>query len=143
MSKSSFFIIGKHAVLEALKNPKRKVLRLFLTEESKKTIHRNSPRKNLLKDQKIFFKTIKSKKKTPKSDNLIGSPLRDTSNGKLQRRPMCSHPLRCRPYHPPKVGCQATLARHYRVRKKHRRRTYRCHFLSPRNAGKQQKIAII
>ena len=59
MPKSSFFIIGKHAVIEALKNPKRKVLRLFLTEESKKTIHRSSPRKNLLKDQKIYFKTKK------------------------------------------------------------------------------------
>ena len=45
MGNSSFFIVGKHAVIEALKNPKRKVLRLFLTEESKKTIHRNSPRK--------------------------------------------------------------------------------------------------
>ena len=49
MNKSSFFIVGKHAVIEALKNPKRKVLRLFLTEESKKTIHRISPKKNLFK----------------------------------------------------------------------------------------------
>ena len=56
MHKSSFFIVGKHAVIEALKNPKRKVLRLFLTEESKKTIHRISPRRNLLKDQKILPK---------------------------------------------------------------------------------------
>ena len=36
MNKSSFFIVGKHAVFEALKNNDRKVLRLFLTEESKK-----------------------------------------------------------------------------------------------------------
>ena len=36
MNKSSFFIVGQHAVIEALKNPKRKVLRVFLTEESKK-----------------------------------------------------------------------------------------------------------
>ena len=36
MNKSSFFIIGQHAVIEALKNPQRKVLRVFLTEESKK-----------------------------------------------------------------------------------------------------------
>ena len=57
--KSSFFIVGKHAVIEALKNPKRKVLRIFLTEESKKEIHRISPRKNLLNRQKIFFKTKK------------------------------------------------------------------------------------
>tara|TARA_Y100001936_G_scaffold28133_1_gene26400 strand:+ start:66 stop:806 length:741 start_codon:yes stop_codon:yes gene_type:complete len=70
MTKSSFFIIGKHAVLEALKNPKRKVLRLFLTEESKKTIHRNSPRKNLLKDQKIFFKTKKELDKYTRNDGV-------------------------------------------------------------------------
>ena len=36
MNKSSFFIIGQHAVIEALRNPKRKVLRIFLTEDSKK-----------------------------------------------------------------------------------------------------------
>ena len=30
MNKSSFFIVGQHAVIEALKNPKRKVLRVFL-----------------------------------------------------------------------------------------------------------------
>jgi len=57
MNKSSFFIVGKHAVIEALKNDKRKVLRIFLTEESKKTIHRESPNKNLLKDIKVYFKT--------------------------------------------------------------------------------------
>ena len=33
MNKSSFFIVGQHAVIEALRNPKRKVLRVFLTEE--------------------------------------------------------------------------------------------------------------
>ena len=58
MNKQSFFIIGQHAVIEALKNPARKVLRVFLTEESKKNIHRNSPNINLLKDVKIYFKTI-------------------------------------------------------------------------------------
>jgi 23S rRNA (guanosine2251-2'-O)-methyltransferase len=36
MNKSSFFIVGKHAVIETLKNPRRKVLIIFLTEESKK-----------------------------------------------------------------------------------------------------------
>ena len=36
MNKTSFFIVGQHAVIEALKNPNRKVLRVFLTEESKK-----------------------------------------------------------------------------------------------------------
>ena len=47
MSKSSFFIVGKHPVIEALKNPKEKVLRLFLTEESKKILHRVSQKKLL------------------------------------------------------------------------------------------------
>ena len=49
MNKSSFFIVGQHAVIEALKNPKRKVLRLFLTEESKKNIHRKIQKKITLK----------------------------------------------------------------------------------------------
>ena len=70
MTKSSFFIVGKHAVTEALKNPKRKVLRLFLTEESKKTIHRSSPKKNLIKDIKIFFKTKKELDKYCKNEGI-------------------------------------------------------------------------
>ena len=45
MNKRSFFIVGKHAVIEALKNPNRKVLRVFLTEESKKNIHRENSKK--------------------------------------------------------------------------------------------------
>ena len=57
MNKSSFFIVGKHAVVEALKNPQRKVLRIFLTEESKKNIHRVSSKINLLKGLKIYYKT--------------------------------------------------------------------------------------
>ena len=48
MNKRSFFIVGKHAVLGALKNPNRKILRVFLTEESKKNIYREN--QNLLKD---------------------------------------------------------------------------------------------
>ena len=71
MNKSSFFIIGQHAVIEALKNPKRKVLRLFLTEESKKKIHKKSPNKNLLKDLKIYFKTKKELDKYSTKENLL------------------------------------------------------------------------
>ena len=59
MNKSSFFIVGQHAVIEALKNPKRKVLKVFLTEESKKNIHRISPKINLLNEVKVFYKTKK------------------------------------------------------------------------------------
>ena len=36
MKKTTFFIVGKHAVLEALKNPHRKIERVFLTEEARK-----------------------------------------------------------------------------------------------------------
>ena len=71
MNKSSFFIIGQHAVLEALKNPKRKVLRVFLTEESKKNIHRRSPNKNLLNDVKVYFKTKKELDKYSTKENLL------------------------------------------------------------------------
>ena len=60
MNKSTYFIVGKHPVIEALKNNDRKVLKIFLTEESKKTINRESPNKNLLKGLKIFIKQKKS-----------------------------------------------------------------------------------
>ena len=71
MNKSSFFIVGQHAVIEALKNPKRKVLRVFLTEESKKNIHRKSPDKNLLDDIKVYFKTKKELDKYSTKENLL------------------------------------------------------------------------
>ena len=71
MNKSSFFIVGKHAVIEALKNPKRKILKIFLTEESKKTIHRENPRQNLLKDIKVHFKTKKELDKYSKSEGIL------------------------------------------------------------------------
>ena len=69
--KSSFFIVGKHAVIEALKNPRRKVLRIFLTEESKKIIHRKSPKVDLLKNQKIYYKTKKELDKYCNKDELL------------------------------------------------------------------------
>ena len=71
MNKSSFFIIGQHAVIEALKNPKRKVLRVFLTEESKKNIHRKNPNINLLNDVKVYFKTKKELDKYSTKENLL------------------------------------------------------------------------
>ena len=71
MNKSSFFIIGKHAVIEALRNPKRSVLRVFLTEESKKNIHKKSPNKNLLSDVKVYFKTKKELDKYSTRENLL------------------------------------------------------------------------
>ena len=70
MIKSTFFIVGKHAVIEALKNPKRKILKIFLNEESKKNIHRVSPRNNLLKDLKIYYKTKKELDKYCSKDGV-------------------------------------------------------------------------
>ena len=71
MNKSSFFIVGQHAVIEALKNPFRKVLRVFLTEESKKNVHRKNPNKNLLNDVKVYFKTKKELDKYSTKENLL------------------------------------------------------------------------
>ena len=71
MNNSSFFVVGKHAVFEALKNTKRKVLRVFLTEESKKSIHRDSPKKNLLKDVKVYFKTKKELDKYTSKEGML------------------------------------------------------------------------
>ena len=59
MEKMAFLIVGKHAVTEALKNPKRKVLRVFLTEESKKNLNSENQDKYLLKNVRIFYKTKK------------------------------------------------------------------------------------
>ena len=71
MNKSSFFIVGQHAVIEALKNPKRKVLRVFLTEESKKNIHRKNPDKNILEDIKVYFKSKKELDKYTSKEQLM------------------------------------------------------------------------
>tara|TARA_Y100000590_G_scaffold409698_1_gene502094 strand:- start:9 stop:746 length:738 start_codon:yes stop_codon:yes gene_type:complete len=71
MNKSAFFIVGKHAVIEALKNPNRKVLRVFLTEESKKIIHRENQNKNLLHNIKIFFKTKKELDRYSKNEGIL------------------------------------------------------------------------
>ncbi len=57
MKKSTFLIVGKHAVIEALKNPNRKVFKIFLTEDSKKNLYKNNKNFDLLKNVKIFYKT--------------------------------------------------------------------------------------
>ena len=71
MSNSNFYIVGKHPVIEALKNPNRKVIKVFLTEESKKTIHRENNNINLLKDVKVYFKTKKELDKYCKNENIL------------------------------------------------------------------------
>ena len=70
MKKSAFLIAGKHAVTEAIKNPKRKILRIFLTEESKKNLNRENQDKNLLKNIKFFLKTKKELDKLCSKDQI-------------------------------------------------------------------------
>ena len=71
MNKSSFLIVGQHAVIEALRNPNRKVLKVFLTEESKKNIHRKNPKKNVLADVKVYFKSKKELDKYTSKDQIM------------------------------------------------------------------------
>jgi 23S rRNA (guanosine2251-2'-O)-methyltransferase len=73
MNKSSFFIVGQHAVIEALRNRKRKVLKVFLTEESKKNIHRKNPKINILDGVKIYYKTKKELDKYTTKEQLMHS----------------------------------------------------------------------
>ncbi len=66
MKKTTFLIVGKHAVLEALKNPRRKIERVFLTEDAKKKLNRENQNLNLFKKINVFFKSKKE------LDNLCG-----------------------------------------------------------------------
>jgi len=70
MKKTTFYIVGKHAVIEALKNPNRNVLRVFLTEESKKNLNRENQHLNLLKNINIFYKTKKELDKYCSRDKI-------------------------------------------------------------------------
>ena len=66
MKKTTFLIVGKHAVLEALKNPSRKIERVFLTEDAQKKINRENQNLNLFKKTPVFYKSKKE------LDNLCG-----------------------------------------------------------------------
>ncbi len=66
MKKSTFLIVGRHAVTEALKNPLRKVHRLFITEDALKKLNRDNQDVNLLKKVHVFYKSKKE------IDNLCG-----------------------------------------------------------------------
>ena len=66
MKKSTFLIVGKHAVLEALKNPNRKIERVFLTEDAQKKLNRENQNLNLFKKVATFYKSRKE------LDNLSG-----------------------------------------------------------------------
>tara|TARA_B100000767_G_scaffold272142_1_gene299213 strand:- start:697 stop:1449 length:753 start_codon:yes stop_codon:yes gene_type:complete len=66
MKKTTFLIVGKHAVTEALKNPNRKIERVFLTEDAQKNLNRENQALNLLKKVHVFYKSRKE------LDNLCG-----------------------------------------------------------------------
>ena len=66
MKKTTFLIVGKHAVIEALKNPFRQVERVFLTEDAQKRLNRENQSLNLLKNVHVFYKSKKE------LDNLCG-----------------------------------------------------------------------
>ena len=66
MKKTTFLIIGRHAVTEALKNPRRKVHRLFITEDALKKLNKANQKTNFLKKVHIFYKSKKE------IDNLCG-----------------------------------------------------------------------
>ena len=66
MKKTTFLIVGKHAVLEALKNPSRKIERVFLTEDAQKKLNRENQNSNLFKKINVFYKSKKE------LDNLCG-----------------------------------------------------------------------
>ena len=59
MKKTTFLIVGKHAVLEALKNPSRKIERVFLTEDAQKKLNRENQNLNLFKKIAVFYKSKK------------------------------------------------------------------------------------
>ena len=66
MKKTTFLIVGKHAVVEALKNPKRKIEKVFVTEDALKNINRENQSLNLLKGINVFYKSRRE------LDNLCG-----------------------------------------------------------------------
>ena len=66
MKKTTFLIVGKHAVLEALKNPSRKIERVFLTEDAQKKLNKENQNLNLFKKINVFYKSRKE------LDNLCG-----------------------------------------------------------------------
>ena len=66
MKKTTFLIVGKHAVIEALKNPSRKIERIFLTEDVKKRLNKENQEINLFKKVSVFYKSKKE------LDNMCG-----------------------------------------------------------------------
>jgi 23S rRNA (guanosine2251-2'-O)-methyltransferase len=66
MKKTTFLIVGKHAVVEALKNPKRKIEKVFVTEDAQKNLNRENQSLNLFKGIHVFYKSRRE------LDNICG-----------------------------------------------------------------------
>ena len=66
MKKTTFLIVGKHAVVEALKNPLRKIVRVLVTEDAQKKLNRENQSLNLFKNVQVFYKSRRE------LDNLCG-----------------------------------------------------------------------
>jgi 23S rRNA (guanosine2251-2'-O)-methyltransferase len=66
MKKTTFLIVGKHAVVEALKNPKRKIEKVFVTEDAQKNVNRDNQSLNLFKNVHVFYKSRRE------LDNICG-----------------------------------------------------------------------
>ena len=67
MRKNSFLLAGKHPVIEAIKNKNRKIVRIYITENSFKQINKEYEPKNIFNKIAIVFKNNKE------LSNLCGS----------------------------------------------------------------------
>ena len=62
MRKTTFLIVGKHAVIEALKNPSRKIERVFLTEDAQKKLNKENQSLNLFKNTPVWRRQSRHQK---------------------------------------------------------------------------------
>ena len=71
MKKNTFLIAGKHSVEEALKNPLRKVSKVYLTEDAKRLINRSNQPLNLFQKVSTIFKTRRELNNLCGKDDII------------------------------------------------------------------------
>ena len=72
MKKTTFLIVGKHAVLEALKKSAKKSERVFDRRRSKK-LNRENQSSNLFKNIHVFFKSSRELDKLCGNDETCSS----------------------------------------------------------------------
>ena len=66
MKKTSFFIAGRHAVIEAIRNPLRKIHKIYITDDAGKILNKYFANQNKFKDLKKIYRSKKE------LDNLCG-----------------------------------------------------------------------